>query len=144
MRLAAFLRAALKDRLPLGDARAQEEVRGEQRGEEHPLRRDEEDAGPHAVGEPARLRLEAGVGGRRAVAGTLAATANDGALLDLRAQCLVSAVSGGITRGHVGTRIVDEPSGESDDEDHRAKRDENEAEEDAEGEDRDAEADDRG
>src|SRR6267378_7353816 len=34
VRLVALLRAALEDRLPLGDARAQEEVRREERGEE--------------------------------------------------------------------------------------------------------------
>lgn len=56
----------------------------------------------------------------------------------------MAAVARGIACSDVRVRVIDEPGGQPDDEDHRAERDEHEAEEDAEREDRYTEANDHG
>src|SRR5438034_2670245 len=66
-----------EDRLPRRDLAAKEEVRREQRGEEHDLAADEHDDRPHPAVEPRRLLLVAGVIDREAVDGGCAATSAD-------------------------------------------------------------------
>ena len=56
----------------------------------------------------------------------------------------MAAVSGGIARGDVGARVIDEPGRKPDHEDHGADDDKDEPGEDAEREDRDTKTDDRG
>jgi hypothetical protein len=81
MRLLAFGRAALEDGLPFRNPSAKEEIRREQGAEEHPFRRDEEDAGPHRVRKATGLGFEPGLIEWKAVARALAATADDGTIL---------------------------------------------------------------
>src|SRR5438034_1145529 len=83
-------------------AATQVEVRCEERAEEHRFARDEEDDRPHARGESRGLELGTALDDREAVTRALAATADDGALLDHLVVTLIGCPP-------VLARVVDEP-----------------------------------